>query len=418
MTPSVGGFARLRVSIATWVVLVTAKIYFAGVSRCREREAGVAAGARACVAWLRRSSCAPRPSRLSSIALTRAFTGAPAVEPDRASSRASATSPRRNGVAGAVAVRARSPSRSLPSGRRAYLRSLARGAGRAGPRRPCGCLQSDQAFRRTAARRGRREHRATEVKQHRPSYRVRSRRLAADARPDGPEGAFAWKAAMQTIRLVDRRSIMRLVGAAVRAERRSRCRSGAARGFATIVGFFASIGTAMAVLIRAAGAAHRHAAGLAASELLENLAGRTRGGRTRTTRSGRERCITACAWGLLAIALTMSGLSVHEAGLGLARLGGHKRGDRRAGVDLRAAHHSQRRRAAVSAWVPLGMQRARASTRWASASSCSGGTWLLLAIGAIPAAIGGGIVWFAFHWMIGNAALIPARAGRHGDRGD
>jgi hypothetical protein len=39
MTPSVGGFARLRVSIATWVVLVTAKIYFAGVSLSRAKLA-------------------------------------------------------------------------------------------------------------------------------------------------------------------------------------------------------------------------------------------------------------------------------------------------------------------------------------------------------------------------------------------
>jgi hypothetical protein len=59
------------------------------------------------------------------------------------------------------------------------------------------------------------------------------------------------------------------------------------------------------------------------------------------------------------------------------------------------------------AWVPLGMQRSRGLDAMGQRLIMLGGTWLLLAIGAIPAAIGGGIVWFAFHWMIGNAALIP-----------
>src|SRR5262245_18533219 len=57
MTPSLDGFARLRVSIATWLILVTAKVYFAGVTLSRARlgqGSGVASAAEARaarVAW-------------------------------------------------------------------------------------------------------------------------------------------------------------------------------------------------------------------------------------------------------------------------------------------------------------------------------------------------------------------------------
>ena len=37
-----------------------------------------------------------------------------------------------------------------------------------------------------------------------------------------------------------------------------------------------------------------------------------------------------------------------------------------------------------------------------------GGTWLLLIVMAVPGAIAGGIIWFAFYRFIGPSALVPA----------
>jgi hypothetical protein len=59
------------------------------------------------------------------------------------------------------------------------------------------------------------------------------------------------------------------------------------------------------------------------------------------------------------------------------------------------------------AWVPLGMQRPRGLDAMGQRIIMLGGTWLLLAVGSLPAAIAGGIVWFALQWAIGSAALIP-----------
>src|SRR5262245_28095617 len=79
MTPTVGGFTRLRVSIATWVVLVTAKVYFAGVSLSRAKL--VSRQARALrVAWTPIIVLATAVTIVVT-ALTRAFAGAPASGP-------------------------------------------------------------------------------------------------------------------------------------------------------------------------------------------------------------------------------------------------------------------------------------------------------------------------------------------------
>jgi hypothetical protein len=398
MTPSIDGFARLRVSIATWVVLVTAKVYFAGVSLSRAKLASRQARALR-VAWT------PIIVLLTAvvivaIALARAFSGAPPSGPVELFARI-----RDVAAQGWVrevlwpfvtVVRPVFAEWPLP-----YLRSLALALGVLGAT-AIWVLQSDQAFEEAAAAAA--EHRAAEVKQRRPSYRVRSGgwQLTAAGRP---EGAFAWKAAMQTIRLVDQRSIMRLV-ALLFALGVISVSLGRGSGFATIVGFFATIGSAMAVLFAPQVLRIDLRQDLRHLELLKTWPV-TSAAVVRGQLLWPGALITACAWGLLAVALTMSGLVFTKLGWGW-------RVSAAAGAAIVApalifAQLTIHNGVALlfPAWVPLGMQRPRGLDAMGQRLIMLGGTWLLLAIGAIPAATGGGIVWFATRWLIGSAALIP-----------
>jgi len=398
MTPSVGGFARLRLSIATWIVLVTAKIYFAGVSLSRAKLASRQARALR-VAWT------PIIVLLTAvaivvIALTRAFAGAPPASPIELFTRIRDVAAQAGvwhvlwpftAVAGPIFA-------EWPT---AYLRSLVVALGVLAAT-AVWVLQSDQAFEEAAAAAA--EHRAAEVKERRPRYRVRSG--GWQLTPAGrPEGAFAWKAAMQTIRLVDRRSIMRLV-ALLFALSVISVSLGRGRGLATIVGFFATIGTAMTVLFAPQVLRIDMRQDLRHLELLKTWPV-TPAAVVRGQLLWPGALITACAWGLLAVALTMSGLL-------FARLGWAFRVSAASGAAIIApalifAQLTIHNGAALlfPAWVPLGMQRARGLDAMGQRLIMLGATWLVLAIGAIPAAIGGGIVWFACRWLIGSAAMIP-----------
>jgi len=62
------------------------------------------------------------------------------------------------------------------------------------------------------------------------------------------------------------------------------------------------------------------------------------------------------------------------------------------------------------AWVPLGAQRARGVDAMGQRIILLGGTWLLLIVMAIPAAIAAGLFWLAAAWLVGPLLLIPAAA--------
>src|SRR5262245_1842490 len=399
MTPTVGGFTRLRVSIATWVVLVTAKIYFAGVSLSRASLASRQARALR-VAWTPIIVLATAVT-IVVIALTRAFAGAPASGPVELFARI-------RDVASQAVVReilwpfviiVRPIFSEWPS---AYLRSLVLAAGVLGAT-VVWVLQSDQAFEEAAATAA--ERRAAAGSGERARYRVRSGawRLPPIGRP---EGAFAWKAAVQTIRLVDRRGLIRVVALLFSLSVIS-VSLGRGSGFAAIVGFFASIGTAMAILFGPQVLRMDMRQDLRHLELLKSWpvapAAVVRG---QLLWPGA--LITACAWGLLTIALGMSwavfarlawslrlsaatSAAIVAPALVFAQLTIHN------GVAL-----------LLPAWVPLGNQRPRGLDAMGQRLIMLGGTWLLLAIASLPGAVAGGIVWFALQWIVGSAALIPA----------
>ncbi len=283
-----------------------------------------------------------------------------------------------------------------------YLRSLALALGVLAAT-VAWVLHSDQAFEEAAAAAA--EHRAAaEVQQRRTSYRVRSDgwRLLPVGRP---EGAFAWKAAMQTIRLVDRRSVFRLVALLFSLGVIS-VSLGRGSGFASIVGFFATIGTGMAILFAPQVLRIDMRQDLRHLELLKTwpVAPATV---VRGELLWPGALITVGAWALLTIALVMSGTV-------FAKFAWSWRLSAAAGAAILApalvfAQLTIHNGVALlfPAWVPLGNQRPRGLDAMGQRLIMLGGTWLLLAIGSVPAAIAGGIVWFALQWIIGSAALIP-----------
>lgn len=398
MTPSIDGFARLRVSIATWLILVTAKVYFAGVTLSRAKLASRQARALR-VAWTPIVVLATAVA-IVAIALARSFTLAMPSNPAELFTRIRdvASQPVVREVLWPFVAVVRPVFSEWPT---PYLTSLALAFGVLAVT-AVWVLQSDQAFEEAAAAAA--EHRATEVKQQRASYRVRAEGWTL--LPTGrPEGAFAWKAAMQTVRLVDRRAALRLVALVFSLSVIS-ISLGRGNGFAAIMGFFATVGTAMAVLLAPQVLRIDMRQDLRHLELLKTwpvaAAAVVRG---QLLWPGA--LITACAWVLLTIAVAMSGVT-------FTRLGWPIRLSIAAGAAIIApalvfAQLTIHNAVALMfpAWVPLGMGRPRGLDALGQRLIMLGGTWLLLAIAALPAAIAGGIVWFALRWVIGSAALVP-----------
>jgi hypothetical protein len=58
------------------------------------------------------------------------------------------------------------------------------------------------------------------------------------------------------------------------------------------------------------------------------------------------------------------------------------------------------------AWVPVGGQRPRGLDAMGQRIITLGGTWLLTAIMMLPAAVAGGLVWFALKPFVGGAAVV------------
>jgi ABC-2 type transport system permease protein len=120
--------------------------------------------------------------------------------------------------------------------------------------------------------------------------------------------------------------------------------------------------------------------------------------------------ITAIAWTMLAVALTLSGsvlpwigfvwrfasavaVAILAPALVLAQLTVHN------GVAL-----------IFPAWVPLGFQRARGLDAIGQRIIMLGGTWLLLIVMTIPGAVAAGILWVIAGPFFGPLMLIPAAA--------
>ena len=400
---SVTGYSRLRISVAVWVLLVTAKFYFTGVSLARTRLGSGTARVRR-VAWLPVGVMVAALAVVGS-AIAREYLQSPPVRPQDVVmilGRVADTGVSRV-VLWPFMVLARPLFSAWPL---PYLTSLVWALGVLAVIASW-VLMSDQAFQEAVADVAERRSLQPAKAKGAPAYKVRSTgwTLAPIGRP---ETAFAWKAAMQTLRLVDKRSLLR-VALMLCSLTAIASLLGRANGMAAILGAFSLAGTVFAILLAPQVVRVDMRQDLHHLELLKTWPVKA-SAVVRGELLWPGVTITAVAWAMLAMAMFLSGTILTSVSFGL-RMGG--------GVAIAilapALVFSQLTiHNAVAlifpAWVPLGNQRPRGLDAMGQRLIMLGGTWLLLILSVLPGALAGGIVWFAAQRFVGHAALVAASA--------
>lgn len=241
--------------------------------------------------------------------------------------------------------------------------------------------------------------------QGRTIYRVRKTdwTLASEGRP---ETAFVWKSVMQALRVVDRRVVVRLVlvlvglSAFVALTNRT-------RGLAGAAGLFAAIGAAYAMLLAPQVLRLDFRQDLQHLELLKTWPIRA-AAVVRGEIMGPALMLTAATWVLIGLAAFLS-----TAAFSGARL------DWRLSIAAAAAilapafifgQYTIHNAVALTfpAWVPLGIQRPRGLDAMGQRLLTLGGTWLALALMALPGAVIGAVLWVVFFRRIGPWVMVPA----------
>jgi ABC-2 type transport system permease protein len=399
-SPSPFGFSRLRISVGAWVLLATGKIYFTGITLARVRLRSRHTRSRG-VAWL---PIAVMTVALAVVgtALTREYLQA---QPGGVSEilllvgRVSLTGASRIVLWPFMAVtRPLFSAWPLP-----YLAALGWSVG-VMLVMAAWVLKSDEAFQEATADVAERRSQESTTKGA-PTYKVRSTgwTLAPIGRP---ETAFAWKAAMQTLRMVDKRSLARVVvmlfSLTVIA-----AKMGRANGLASMLGAFSFAATLFAILMAPQVLRIDMRQDLRHLELLKTWPVKA-SAVVRGQLLWPGAIITVGVWTMLAVAVFLSGTILPRVSFGL-RMGG---GTALAILAPALVFSQLTIHNAVAlmfpAWVPLGNQRPRGLDAMGQRLIMLGGTWLLLILSAVPGALAGGIVWFALGRFIGPAALVPA----------
>ena len=397
--PSLSGFERLGLGVALWLLFVTGKVYFTGVSLTRARIR--VAGARGrLLAWL------PPAIVLTAVAivataLTRAFLAAPPSGMRDALRLTGEVSlqPLTRIVLWPFMALTR-PLFATSFG--AYVTALA-GSAAVLAAVVAWVLKSDEAFHDAADEAARRRGRQAQGRQA-VSYRTRTAgwTLAPTGRP---EGAFAWKAAMQTLRVVDKRGAVRM--SVILFALTVVVTSAGREGPAATLGAFASVAAIFAILMAPQVIRIDIRQDLQHLELLKTWPVKA-SAVVRGELLWPGILITGIAWAMIAVATTMSGTVLPRIGVGWRlSIGMAVAVVAPALVFAQLTVHN-----AVAimfpAWVPLGNQRARGLDAMGQRLIMLGATWLLLIVMALPGGIAGGIVWLALGPFLGPAALIPA----------
>jgi Putative ABC exporter len=398
--PSASAFVRVQLSIAMWLLLCIIKVYFTGISLSRARL-------RSRDAYSRRVAWAPLAAIAVAVAIVttsvaRAWAAQPAATTLQSAFVQVATAAS-SGLSGVVLWPFMAIARPIfAEGLGPFLRAV---AGAVVVLMACvvWVLKSDEAFQDAASELAERKRNKTAAQT--VTYRTRSSgwTLAATGRP---EAAFAWKAAMQTLRVIDRRSILRMAFllAVLTAAAAS---LGRANGLASMLGAFAMAGTMFSILLAPQILRTDMRQDLRHLELLKTWPVKA-SAVVRGELMWPGALITAIAWTLIAVAMLLSGVPFVKVGLGWRLAAG-------AAIAIVApalvfAQLTIHNGVALlfPAWVPLGNQRPRGVDAMGQRLIMLGGTWLLLIIMALPGAIAGAIVWFALGRFLGPAALAPA----------
>ena len=403
VVPSASGFGRLRIGVAMWFLLVTSKVYFTGVSLARARLRSASARSRR-VAWLPVAVLSAAIA-LVAAAMMRAYLAAPPSSirgAFRLVGEVALQPLPRIVLWPFVAITRPLFLFSAPAG--AYLAALA-GSAIVLVLIAAWVLKSDETFQDAAAEVAERRKRQPRGPQA-VSYHARS--TAWTLAPTGrPETAFAWKAAMQTLRVVDKRGLARLV--AILFILTLVATSVGREGPAATLGAFAIAAAFFAILMAPQIFRVDMRQDLRHLELLKTWPVKS-AAVVRGELLWPGAFLTAIAWTMIAIGLTLSGTVIPTVGLGW-RLGGAGAIAIVAPALVFAQLTIHNAVALVfPAWVPLGSQRPRGLDAMGQRLIMLGATWLSLVVMTLPAALAGAIVWFALGRFLGPVVLVPAAA--------
>lgn len=399
VAPSMAGAARVRVSIAMWFVLLTSKLYFTGLTLARTQLVSESPRARR-AAWLPIALLSAAIAVVT-IALVRAFVAAPPADAiDGLTRIGDIVTQGAARIALWPFVTVVTP--LFSQWPQPYLQGLAISAGILAIV-ALWVLRSDQAFQDAAAEAA--ERRARQPARHATAYRVRASgwKLAATGRA---EAAFAWKAAVQTIRVVDRRTVARIAAILI-AMTIFAGSLGRSNSLATLVGVFATVGAVFAVLMAPQALRIDMRQDLYHLQLLKTWPVPP-GAIVRGEMLWPGALLTATAWSCVTIAAALSG-TVFPTAAFIVRM------SIAAAVAIVApaliyAQLTIHNAAALifPAWIPIGNQRPRGLDAMGQRLIMLTATLLMLIAMGIPGAVAGGIVWFAFRPVVGAAALVPA----------
>jgi ABC-2 type transport system permease protein len=262
-------------------------------------------------------------------------------------------------------------------------------------------LASDAAFQDAAVD-------LAEQQQSRPQQaraRYRARKTDWTLGPTGrPETAFVWKTTMQILRVVDRRVIIRVV-AIVFALALLIVTANRTRGAATTVGMFAVIAAGYTTLMAPQILRLDLRQDFQHLELMKTWPVRA-GAIIRGEMAGPAFCLSAIAWGLIGLAFMLSAATFTEAGAAW-RVSAAAAGLLVSPALIFAQYALHNSIALIfPAWVPLGAGRPRGFDAMGQRILMLGGTWLGLALMALPGAIAGGILWIAFYRVLGPPVIV------------
>jgi hypothetical protein len=396
--PSGSATSGLRTVIAVWLLLVTARVYFSGVTLARSQFFAQSRPLRR----LARLPLAVSVAVLTIVGVTliRAFA---AQAPASAGELVAAFV----GVAGTPRVRiVLWPFETLVQP--LFAATLAEYvAGLAGGVVVLAVvlswvLGSDGAFQDVATDVVERQQ---QPQQGRAVYRARKTewRLAPTGRP---EAAFIWKTAMQTLRVVDRRVITR-VAVIVAVLSVLIVSSSRTRGASGVIGLFAAAAAAYTALLAPQVVRLDFRQDLQHLELLKTWPLRP-AAVVRGEIMGPALLLTVLTWLLIGLALfhTTAAFSTASApwrlSIGLAS------------VCLAPAvifgQYTVHNGIALilPAWVPLGVQRPRGLDAMGQRLLTLGGTWLGVGLMLLPGGLVGGLLGLVFYRLVGPWILVPA----------
>jgi putative ABC exporter len=399
--PSFSGFVRLRVAVATWLLLCTAKVYFTGISLARARLGSRDARTRR-VAWLPLLTLVAVLSIVGA-AVARAFGGGPPASVQDLLIRVGTVSS--TGLSGIVLwpfiVMARPLFAPWPG---PYLASLVWAAGILAVT-TLWVLRSDAAFQDAAEQVAARRARETQTRTTSYSGRLAAWSLAPTGRP---EAAFAWKAAQQMLRVFDKRTFARLASILI-ALTLATTVMGRGRGMAAAVAAFSFVATVFSILLAPQVLRIDMRQDLLHLELLKTWPVKA-SAVVRGELLWPGVVITAVAWTMIAAGVFMSATMLARVSLGWRVASGAAIAVLAPALVFMQLTIQNGVALIFPAWVPLGSQRPRGLDALGQRLIMLGATWLLLVLGTLPGAIAATVVWLALGRFVGPAALVPAAA--------